>query len=254
MRARAPSDREVVEMFHLEFVRMLASSSQKAHYAIKGGCNLRFFFGSVRYSEDIDLDVTVTSKETLEKQVDNVFKSQSFERLLRMRGIAIQEWTKPKQTATVQRWKATLTSTERAVQQGTKIEFSHRPSETTAVLDPIDKSLLDLYRMPPLNARHYPRAAAIRQKIEALVGRNEVQARDVFDLDVLIGSADTNEFADLRDLSAVAIERALEITYDQFASHVVAYLMPEHATLYGSKDAWDSMQLHVVDFLETISR
>ena len=31
---------------------------------VKGGCNLRFFFDSVRYSEDIDFDVAVIARET----------------------------------------------------------------------------------------------------------------------------------------------------------------------------------------------
>ena len=51
------SDRETVELFHLQFVRALGAGPDKAKYAIKGGCNLRFYFGSIRYSEDLDLDV-----------------------------------------------------------------------------------------------------------------------------------------------------------------------------------------------------
>lgn len=37
--------------------------------ALKGGCNLRFLFGSVRSSEDMDLDVVVLAKETLKNKV-----------------------------------------------------------------------------------------------------------------------------------------------------------------------------------------
>ena len=47
--------RQVVEMFHLVFLRALvAKGDDKALFALKGGCNLRFYFGSLRYSEDID--------------------------------------------------------------------------------------------------------------------------------------------------------------------------------------------------------
>src|SRR5579862_5991645 len=98
----ALNQREMVEVFHLEFVRMLAASTQKGHYAIKGGCNLRFFFRSVRYSEDLDLDVTIAAKETLERQVDGIFDSPAFARLLKARGVGVAERSKPKQTATVQ--------------------------------------------------------------------------------------------------------------------------------------------------------
>src|SRR5437870_7457731 len=114
------TDRAIVEIFHLEFVRMLAASSQRDHYAIKGGCNLRFFFGSVRYSEDIDLDVRVAVRQTLEKQVDGILDSPALARLLRVHGIAIATWSKPKQTDTSQRWKASLESTSRRVSLATK--------------------------------------------------------------------------------------------------------------------------------------
>src|SRR5258706_5582313 len=166
------SDRAIVEVFHLELVRMLASGTQKAHYAIKGGCNLRFFFGSVRYSEDLDLDVVIAAKGTLEKQVDGILASPALERLLKTKGISIRDWSKPKQTETVQRWKAILASTERTAQLNTKIEFSRRPTADAAVLEPIDRSLLQSYRLAPLNARHYPIATAIRQKIGPLGVRN----------------------------------------------------------------------------------
>jgi len=49
--------RECVELFHLTFLRALATRGEgKQRIALKGGCNLRFYFGSVRYSEDMDLD------------------------------------------------------------------------------------------------------------------------------------------------------------------------------------------------------
>lgn len=52
------SDRQNVEFFHLSLVRLLCAGPDKDAFTIKGGCNLRFFFGSVRYSEDLDLDVS----------------------------------------------------------------------------------------------------------------------------------------------------------------------------------------------------
>jgi hypothetical protein len=48
----ALSVRQSTELFHLVFLRALvAKGEDKALVALKGGCNLRFFFGSVRYSE-----------------------------------------------------------------------------------------------------------------------------------------------------------------------------------------------------------
>ena len=42
------------------------------------------------------------------------------------------------------------------------------------------------YRLPPFMVNHYDAAAALRQKIGALAGRRETQARDVFDLHHLL--------------------------------------------------------------------
>jgi predicted nucleotidyltransferase component of viral defense system len=47
-----------IELFHLLFLRQIEGKLDKKLYALKGGCNLRFFFKSIRYSEDIDFDIT----------------------------------------------------------------------------------------------------------------------------------------------------------------------------------------------------
>jgi len=44
------------EVFHLEFLRWFGKRVRTNYYALKGGVNLRFFFNSFRYSEDMDLD------------------------------------------------------------------------------------------------------------------------------------------------------------------------------------------------------
>jgi hypothetical protein len=48
---------QAVEYFHLQVSRLLLAGPDKGSFAIKGGCNLRLFFESPRYSEDIDFDV-----------------------------------------------------------------------------------------------------------------------------------------------------------------------------------------------------
>ena len=52
------SPKASVELFHLVFIDLLGRKVDKKHYALKGGCNLRFFFKSFRYSEDMDVDVS----------------------------------------------------------------------------------------------------------------------------------------------------------------------------------------------------
>src|SRR5437867_1758937 len=115
------SDRQVVELFHLHFVRLLCSGPDRDRFVIKGGCNLRFFFESVRYSEDIDLDVARLPVHTLKEKVARVLDGQPLALTLRSRGIAVRDVTAPKQTETTQRWKVALTAEGRALELHTKI-------------------------------------------------------------------------------------------------------------------------------------
>lgn len=53
------TERQAIEVFHLIFVAHLGRRVDKALFAIKGGCNLRFFCRSIRYSEDIENAMTI---------------------------------------------------------------------------------------------------------------------------------------------------------------------------------------------------
>ena len=104
----------------------------------------------------------------------------------------------------------------------------------------------------PLLAPHYPVAAALRQKVGALVGRSIVQARDVFDLAVLFAKAggDVEALHPIRSEIPKAVERAMEVSYADFRSQVVSYLHPDQLDTYGSREAWDALQMQVIDRLE----
>jgi predicted nucleotidyltransferase component of viral defense system len=77
------ADIQSIERFHLLFLDQLGRRLDKKMYALKGGCNLRFFWKSIRYSEDIDFDVHTVAKHTLQKNVDQILKSTGFEQILR---------------------------------------------------------------------------------------------------------------------------------------------------------------------------
>ena len=47
-----------------------------------------------------------------------------------------------------------------------------------------------------------------------------------------------------------AIENAMSISFDHYASQVLAYLDPEQAPLYEGKETWEAMQDAVVARLE----
>lgn len=246
------SDRQAVEVFHLHFVRLLCAGPDRDRFAIKGGCNLRFFFESIRYSEDIDLDVVSMPVHTLKTKVSKILSGTALTLPLKSRGIAVRDVTAPKQTETTQRWKMHLAVEGRSMPLHTKIEFSHRGTTEEAKVEPVAASVLAEHKLMPLILPHYLLAAALRQKVEALVGRSEVQARDVFDLSVLFAKAGGNVDAlrPLRTRISKAIERAMEISYGDFKAQVVSYLQPEHMEAYGSREAWDALQGHVVGLLE----
>src|SRR5690349_2610644 len=144
------SDRQAVEVFHLLFMRTLLVGSEKALVVLKGGCNLRFYFGSPRYSEDIDFDVRTIAPGTLRKNVDKVLAPGALlDRQLRAHGLGLGTVSSPKQTDTTQRWKVGLTTAVGA-ELHTKIEFSRRDEDGDSQLDAVVPSLLERYRLPPI--------------------------------------------------------------------------------------------------------
>lgn len=106
-----------------------------------------------------------------------------------------------------------------------------------------------------LAVRQYTAHYAIAQKIHALAARTETQARDVFDLDLLLARPEAARLAltpAQKRWLPEAIERAMAISFDDYRSKVVGYLAPEQAALYQTRAAWDAMQEQVVSRLETL--
>lgn len=250
------SARQSVEMLHLVFLRALvAKGDDKAHIALKGGCNLRFYFASVRYSEDIDFDVVVLSRETLKNKVDRLLRAPVVTSLLRTRGLEIVDVSAPKQTDTTQRWKLGLRVEGGSVPVRTKIEFSRRDAIAGATFESTSKDVLRPYGLTPIVATHYATHAAIAQKIHALAGRTEPQARDVFDLSLLVARPDAIGLklaSDQKARRGAAIEHAMSISFDEYQAKVVGYLEPDHVDVYQGRATWDATQEAVVAYLETL--
>jgi hypothetical protein len=214
---------QIREVFHIEFVRALTRKIKPSFYVLKGGVNMRLFFGSIRYSEDIDLDVNTVSISALRDTVMKIIVSANFQNELKSFGIEKvlpPDMTKAKQTGTTQRFKIHL-MTHQGEDLFTKVEFSRRGHAGNAVVQPVPEKILRQYKMSPLIVSHYDARSAIMQKIGALVNplllespgsagggminevaggrviegasgscrrgatRIAVQARDVFDLYVL---------------------------------------------------------------------
>ena len=251
-----PSVRQSVELFHLVLVRALfAKGEDKARIAIKGGCNLRFYFHSSRYSEDIDLDVVRIPKETLRNKVERLLESPLVTAPLRAKGIELGDVTAPKQTDTTQRWKIGLSVSGISVPLRTKIEFSRRDVISGTVYESVDPDLARSCALTPTLATHYGAHAAISQKVQALAGRTEPQARDLFDLGLLFSRPDADRLAlsgaQKRGLPG-AIERAMGFSLSEYTSNVVAYLDPEQASVHAGRGAFEALQELVVARLEAL--
>lgn len=238
--------RQSTELFHIVFLRALvAKSEDKGRIALKGGCNLRFFFGSVRYSEDLDLDVVVIARETLKNRVNRLLRSPAVTAPLKRHGLTIVETSAPNQTETTQRWKVTLQRAGDELPLRTKVEFSRRDDIQGAKYEAASREVLRPYGFGPVLATHYTTAAALRQKVHALAARTEPQARDVFDLSLLLARPDAAGLA-LSDASTRwlddALDHAMGLSFDEYSSQVVAYLEPSHAEVYAGRETWEAMQ------------
>jgi hypothetical protein len=120
------NDRQAIEVFHLLFLRAFGARVDKTLFALKGGCNLRFFLKSIRYSEDMDLDIHTMAVGTLQNNVNRLLDTPAFAQALRAQGLELVRTAQPKQTGTTQRWKLGLRIRESGTEIPTKIEFSRR--------------------------------------------------------------------------------------------------------------------------------
>jgi predicted nucleotidyltransferase component of viral defense system len=241
----------LVEQFHLLFLAQLGRRVDKRLFVLKGGCNLRFFHRSMRYSDDMDLDLGDVDIQVLRDKVREVFASRPFVQILEARAIRVAHVTEHKQTDTTQRWKLGLRVQGSGAALPTKIEFSRPGVDEGVAFGSVDADIVRTYQVPPLMVSHYDAGTSLRQKLGALAGRRETQARDVFDLHHLIASGAAS--AAVEELDPQVVERAsanaMTVDFAMFKSQVLAYLVPDDQAHYDSPAVWDTMVLEVIDAL-----
>jgi len=248
---------EFREIFHLEFLRRLGGKLDPKVFCIKGGGNLRFFFGSVRYSEDLDLDIAGCPVDRLKDLVLGIFRSPSL--IDTLGSFGIRELRPPdmvsaKQTETTQRFKVHIL-TEAGEDLFTKVEFSRRGIDRGAAVELVPDHFLRRYGLSPIIAPHYGLAAAIQQKVRALASRTIVQARDIFDLHVLLarpGAGEASSAFPERSLLHQARERIYEVGFDIFRDTVLSYLSIDDRKAYDRPETWDELRLQVAEYLESL--
>jgi len=243
--------RQYVELFHLLFLSQLVRKLDKRFYALKGGCNMRFFFRSPRYSDDIDLDAQSISVAVLRNKVNSILRSKPFTDILQVRNIELEHITEHKQTETTQRWKLGLIVPHIDKPLPTKIEFSRRGLEKFIKFESISPEIIRIFELSPILVNHYTAEITCQQKIRALISRKTAQARDVFDLYLLLASrvekVDLSE--ELRSSLNKAKENIFSMDFTIFKSQVISYLEPEDQPRFESSEVWDNIRLHVVEAL-----
>ncbi len=116
---------QIREAFHLVVLQAVAPTMGLA-LRLKGGVNLRAFYGSDRYSEDMDLDADSRVRERLKRLLPQAIREVSVRRALLELGIRDVEMRErpAKDTHTVLRYKMGLIAG--GVRYPTKIEVSYR--------------------------------------------------------------------------------------------------------------------------------
>lgn len=242
------------EVFHLEFLRWFSRKLKADRYCLKGGVNLRLFFGSIRYSEDMDIDITSVRVDQIKKMVMDILSVRGFSDSLKSFGIekiVPPDITKAKQSETTQRFKIHLLTLS-GEDLFTKIEFSRRGMKGTTIVEPVSTKILRSYKMVPLLVPHYDVDFAIIQKIRALAQRSVLQARDIFDLFLLSSQCEGTAFGEhvSKSLLQIACDNIDQVGFIQFRDTVINYLEDEDKKNYSSPEIWDEIRLKTVRFLQ----
>lgn len=247
--------RQQIELFHLLFLSQLGRKMDKKLYALKGGCNMRFYFNSIRYSEDMDIDVHIMHKDTLYKNVSKILNAVPFKSILKSYGLEIQSTSAPKQTETTQRWKISLKSTDSTLPLNTKIEFSRRKSNDATHFEAISPQILKQYSLPPIMTTHYSLQSMYQQKILALALRSETQSRDIFDLYLLLNNGANPDKIDTETIKHLpaAKNNAEKINFTDFKGQVLAYLPIEYQQQYDDESVWKGIVNNVLQSLDDIN-
>ena len=138
----------------------------------------------------------------------------------------------------------------------TKVEFSRRKkaNEKFILTENISSEIIQPYRRLNFQARHYHSDSAVIQKIQALGGRIQVQARDVFDLYILFlgGRVQLKNILAHTTLAerTAALEALISLDYESYLGHVVEYLDFETRKNYESKKTWNEICNIIAGFLD----
>lgn len=237
----------------MQFLRHLAVRLSGRAWAVKGGVCLRFFHGSPRLSEDIDLDAASRLPvKTLQNAVDSVLKSRAFSVALLGAGVARLTIARSKQTETTQRWKIGLMLSG-SVGFPTKIEISRRGRIEAGSGVP-RAEVLAAHGAAPFAAQFYGANEMAVQKILALASSRRTAARDLFDLHHLffMSRARPQESAEgaAREEVEGAMEKAEMFSFVDFKEQVLPYLAGDVMPHFRDAKVYEALRSDVIGSLE----
>ena len=247
--------RQQREAFHLLFLERLLKLTEPSLFVLKGGLNLRFFFNSPRYSEDMDFDVLGGAVGTLRKNGYRILNDRSFIRSLAAFGITdllVNDPQRGKHTQTTQRFRARLVTTAGEIWP-TKVEFSRRGSVGEHLIEPVSPEVARPYQRLAVPCRHYGARSAVLQKVRALADRAEPQIRDAFDIYVLwLGGHCRQDVGDSIEPASRdrALENLLSLDYADYQSQVLDYLEADARVRFSGADVWGDISETVLGLIE----
>jgi predicted nucleotidyltransferase component of viral defense system len=256
---------QVHEVVQLGFLAGLTQRISARRYILKGGANLRMFFGSPRSSEDMDFDAIDIPDWQLAEGVEAAVKLQVVDRILRANGLTVVSVNSQKQTLTTQRWTIEVNAAGHRLPISTTGEFSHRASaaghderaRAGSAAERVSAAIAGRYAAPPIVLPHYLATEAMLQKIAALALRKINQPRDVFDLDLLLARfpAEAPQAADVEsNMAERAAERATEFDFGAFRDSVLPFIDDAERPFYEEPAVWSDMQDRVATYLLGLAR
>ena len=138
----------------------------------------------------------------------------------------------------------------------TKVEFSRRNHDPggTADIELLDAAIAHPYRKLAFRCRHYKGSAATVQKIDALAGRAVTQARDVFDLGILIRGGHLDAAVADNSIQEAPVQRAIDsllnLHWEDFDGQVLEYLDDDSRDEFGDRNGWVALQNLVFESLQ----
>lgn len=172
---------EIRDTFQQRLLTFLFRGSESSSLVLKGGGAMRIRTDSARYTQDLDFDHDPRrSLSSLQKTIRS-----AIDRALKGSGLSEASVTAPKQTDTLARWKISA-RTELGVMLQLTVEVSRRTRPDAQHIVSIPTQVSDL-TLPRVYVTVYDDQALAGQKLSAMLDERRTAARDVYDLELLLG-------------------------------------------------------------------